>query len=39
MDYFLVLGFVIFFIAVYLKVSDPIRYNEIKQNLLNWFKE
>ena len=39
MDYLLVLGFVIVFSAITLKYSDPVRYNQIKQNILNWLQE
>ena len=39
MDYLLVLGFGIVFSAITLKYSDPVRYNLIKQNILNWTKE
>jgi uncharacterized membrane protein len=39
MDYLLVLGFVIFFLGIYLKVSDPLRYQDLKESLLNWLKE
>jgi|TARA_R110000824_G_scaffold90064_4_gene220361 hypothetical protein len=39
MDYLLVLGFVILCLGVYLKISDPLKYRDIKENLLNWLKE
>tara|TARA_S200002703_G_scaffold35737_1_gene30792 strand:- start:2200 stop:2319 length:120 start_codon:yes stop_codon:yes gene_type:complete len=39
MDYLLILGFVILCLGMTLKYTNPVKYNEIKQNILNWTKE
>lgn len=39
MEYFLIFGFVVLCLGIYLKVSDPLRYQDLKESLLNWLEE